>query len=679
MIKNLSLTKKLVFGFGIILFLLLVLSIVSYSSISNASENFVTYRNLARETNLMGRVQANMLMVRMNVKDFIITGSELDQKQYSDYMTKTKGFMIEAQKSIKNNSRAMLVNKADNSMKTYQADFRKVEEARVVRNSLVNESLNVKGPFMEHTLSSILETSRRDNAINVSNYAALSLKHLLLGRLYMAKFLDTNDDKDVTRVYSEFEKMQENIGFLEKSIQTSQRRKWLSQVVDSKEIYLDSFKKLVKVINDRNNIIRNSLDVLGPEIAKELEDAKLSVKNEQDILGPKVQLENDRVKSIIFIVSIIAVLFGLGITIFIVNSVLNQLGTDPSVLAEVTQLLGQGELDKIKIDDKGIKGIYLEIKNTVDKLKSVVLQVQTASYNVSSGSKELSSAAQQMALGSTEQASSAEEVSASMEQMNANIQKNTENAQLTETISVKSSSEAKESGKSVKESVAAMREIADKITIIQEIARQTNLLALNAAIEAARAGDHGKGFAVVASEVRKLAERSQSAAEEITELAQNSVGVAHTAGEMLERLVPNIQKTADLVQEITASSNEQNSGSSQINNAIKQLDKVIQQNASAAEEMASTSEELSSQSMELISTISFFNIGNRQNAAPSRMANRISNNKTQKTHSEMTYHPKNHLSQPEVDYPKLKSNPVSQNINMNMEDNDSEDNEFERF
>ena len=252
------------------------------------------------------------------------------------------------------------------------------------------------------------------------------------------------------------------------------------------------------------------------------------------------------------------------------------------------------------------------LKKMVTKLKSVVNEVQTAAHNVASGAQEMSSGSEELSQGATEQASSAEEASSSMEQMGANITQNADNAQQTEKIAVKAATDAQESGNAVGKTVEAMKDIATRINIIEEIARQTDLLALNAAIEAARAGEHGKGFAVVASEVRKLAERSQTAAGEISKLSAGSVQVAEQAGSLLTKLVPDIQKTSELVQEISAASAEQNAGARQINEALVQLDQVIQQNAQASEELASSSEELTGQAEMLQETISFFNIGNER-------------------------------------------------------------------
>jgi methyl-accepting chemotaxis protein len=332
-------------------------------------------------------------------------------------------------------------------------------------------------------------------------------------------------------------------------------------------------------------------------------------------------------QSRLYMILLIAGSVGIGLLIGIVITVTlsKQLGGEPGCIAGIAERVAEGDLTiHFENTGKAETGIYAALKAMVMKLQEVVGEVTAAAENVAAGSEELSSSATTMAQGASEQAAAAEEASSSMEEMSANIKQNADNSLQTERISAGSAANAREGGEAVAQTVAAMKEIAGKINIIEEIARQTNLLALNAAIEAARAGEHGKGFAVVASEVRKLAERSQRAASEISELSIRSVGVAENAGEMLAKMVPDIQKTAELVQEISAASREQDSGADQINKAMQQLDQVIQQNAAVAEEMSSTAEELSSQAEQLQSTVSFFTVEDRHSGRTPRNM-RVSN------------------------------------------------------
>lgn len=312
----------------------------------------------------------------------------------------------------------------------------------------------------------------------------------------------------------------------------------------------------------------------------------------------------------------------------------------------------------IDVRSKDETGQLLSAMQTMtENLDGIIAEVRSAADSLSSASEEVSATAQSVSQASTEQAASVEESTASMEEMGASVTQNAENAKLTDSMAGEAASKATEGGEAVDQTVKAMKDIADKISIVDDIAYQTNLLALNAAIEAARAGEHGKGFAVVAAEVRKLAERSQVAAQEIGELASGSVKLAENAGTLLSEIVPGVRKTSDLIQEITAASDEQNSGVGQINTAMSQLSQATQQNASASEELAATAEELNGQAEQLQQTMSVFKLKKKQNEGMQKRAS------THATHTE-TYAPA-----------QKKKMSVEQDIS----DSELEDKEFVRF
>jgi methyl-accepting chemotaxis protein len=434
---------------------------------------------------------------------------------------------------------------------------------------------------------------------------------LLMVRRAEKDYLLRGDEKYVSRTHASMDKL---VAAFEAS---GVEERYVLGAREKARAYLTAFDALVAEdgrITEVKERMRKAVHAIEP-VVELLSNEGTRLADER---SAEVEAQAAALSRLAMIIGLAAILVSLVFAVLIVRSVLGQLGTDPMELVHITQLIAEGKLgvrfDESTKDDS----IYGAMRAMTRKLVEVVATVSEAASNVTAGSEELNATAVLVAEGANQQAAGVEEVSASVEEIVGSIEQNSENASKTESISRQASGDAEEGGRAVGETVQAMREIADKISIIEEIARQTNLLALNAAIEAARAGEQGKGFAVVAAEVRKLAERSGVAAAEISELSTNSVAVAERAGDMLSKMVPDIQRTSELIQEISAASSEQSQGAAQINHGIQGLDEAIQQNASASEELASTAEELSGQAMQLQGIIRFFDLGSAAKAPDSK-------------------------------------------------------------
>ncbi|UCH14433.1 MAG: HAMP domain-containing protein [Bacteroidales bacterium] len=381
------------------------------------------------------------------------------------------------------------------------------------------------------------------------------------------------------------------------------------------------------------------------------------------------------------IISVIFISLLLVITISVIIS--RGITTSISKGVEFAEKVSDGDLSAtVNINQNDEIGKLAEaLKNMIVKLKEIVVHIKDSSTNITNTSQHIKSNSQQLSQSANQQAASVEEVSSTIEEMASNIQQNTDNAQQTEKISNVAQSGINEVAESSKKAMEANKDIVDKITIINDIAFQTNILALNAAVEAARAGEHGKGFAVVAAEVRKLAENSKVAAEEIVGLAENSLKLAEGAGQKMAEILPEVEKTTKLVQEITAASLEQNSGASQVNNAIQQLNNVTQQNSAASEELAASAEDMAGQAEQLNNTVLFFNVGSNGDRNEKSYSNRYMsdrNSDIKETNSLLKNSDKDSEKQKRVSE-KKQNKTSAEGVVIDMEQGDEKDGDYENY
>jgi len=453
--------------------------------------------------------------------------------------------------------------------------------------------------------------AKAELAMTVDTYARANARRAM--ELFLAP-----DKESVARIKEKIDSNKKitaaSLDKLDTLIKLPEGKALMSKIKEARAAYVVSFTKLQQLLEagKRDEAVR----LLNAETLPLLDTLQQNVQDLVDLQKRVMEIGAEEAKqsygsarNMMLMLGAGAAVVGMLFAFFLTRSVVKQLGGEPEYVADIARKVAVGDLAigvETRMHDKS--SVLFAMKTMVEKLSQVVNEVNSSASALAAASEQVSATAQSLSQASSEQAAGVEETSASIEEMTASIAQNTENAKVTDGMATKAAQEASEGGEAVKATVAAMNQIAKKIVIIDDIAYQTNLLALNAAIEAARAGEHGKGFAVVASEVRKLAERSQVAAQEIGEVAGSSVELAAQAGRLLDEMVPNIKKTSDLVQEITAASEEQSAGVGQINAAVSQLSQTTQQNASGSEELAATAEEMSAQAEQLQHLMAFFKL-----------------------------------------------------------------------
>jgi len=664
--KNLKLGAKLGLGFGLLILISMILggiAVYNMSNISTQSDHLAS--EYIPEVNVASNIERNARETMYNMRGYSLSEQDKYLGEANRYMQALEDQIASAHNLVNESTQLDKLREQVGNVESSVEQYKElVEETVAVNRELASERNQMDASaetFLEGCYNYLKSQDGQIESEISSGASARALRERHDKITWINDIIDAGNAIRVANFKAQAQRDPESFRQALNAFDISQLLNKISAVtyleadkeaLDKIETAANNYTQAMNLFIDgweRRNELNEKRDQTGEDVlASTTTVAQAGINNTSNIANEAVQLLSLSSNVMIYGL-LLALILGVILAVAITRNITTPLYRGIAFAREVAD----GNLDaEVNVDSKDeIGDLAHALRRMVEKLKDIVSEIRSGADNIAAASQQMSSSSQEMSQGSSEQASSAEEVSSSMEEMSANIQQNADNAQETEKISTESTKSIQKGNEAAQNSVSSMREIAEKISIINDIAFQTNILALNAAVEAARAGEHGKGFAVVASEVRKLAERSAEAANEIDAKSKSGVEISEQAGKQLEDVVPEIEKTSRLVQEITASSNEMSNGADQVNSAIQQLNQVTQQNAAASEELATSAEELSSQADQLRNIIGFFRLEKNGAHHATNKANpqktRYQNTRADKAKNQQAQSPKQATPQPE--------------------------------